>query len=62
MEEKCSFVEEIGGTTYVVSMKQADDAKLSYEELARSLIAKEAASLVPDFSENNSDEIHENIG
>ena len=44
----CSFVENIGGVSFIVSMKSADGAKLTHEELVKKLITKEAMAMDED--------------
>ena len=45
-----SFHMEINGTNFIVNMKQADNAKLTFEELVKEIISNEAEALEDDES------------
>jgi len=44
----CSFVDKIGGVTFIVNVKPAEKAKLTIDEFIKSLIIKECMALEAD--------------
>lgn len=46
--ESCSFVEIIGGVTFIVNVKPAEKAKLTTDEFIKTVIAKECLALEAD--------------
>lgn len=47
-QEKTTFTEKYYGVTYIVNVKSADKASVSVEEYIKTLITKEALSLLLD--------------
>ncbi len=47
-KERCSFAKHINGVTYVVTCQASPKATLSYEELLKQLITREAMRLKPE--------------
>ena len=48
--ENCSFTEKIGGTTFIVNAKSADNASEPMEEYIKALITDEILSLERDVA------------
>ena len=47
-DNSCSFVEKIGGVTFIVNVKPAEKAKLTADEFIKAMIAKECLALDAD--------------
>ncbi|MDO4554607.1 MAG: hypothetical protein Q4B70_05610 [Lachnospiraceae bacterium] len=47
-DNTCSFVEVIGGVTFIVNVKPAEKAKQTTEEFIKALITKESMALDAD--------------
>ena len=44
-DNSCSFIEKIGGVTFIVKAKPAEKAKLSADDFIKAVIAKECLAL-----------------
>lgn len=46
--DSCSFVERIGGVTFIVNEKPAEKAKLTPDEFIKAVITKECMAMEAD--------------